>query len=213
MILFWRNALFHLGFPMILWIFVFQMKFKNMILRFTNFESFLTNLNFWRPQNRCFWSSHWKTLNWTKWCSFHIEINFWQGPKWDPFWSQNDIKIIFLNFIWKTKIHKFIGNSQWNKAFLQNKIIIYIIQILNIIEDSFKKLHMKSLRFASTKRIWKAIFIKETRRNVLRLCENFGLLRWKSTYKMYFLGRNARKYTLYVDFYAFCWSKTQTFHL
>ena len=109
---------------------------------------------------------------------------FDSGPK-------NDLKIIFLNFIWKTKIHKIIGNSQWNKAFLQNKIIIYIIQILNIIEDSFKKLHMKSLRFASTKRIWKAIFIEETRRNVLRLCENFGFLRWKSTYKVYFLGRNA----------------------
>ena len=56
-----------------------------------------------------------------------------------------NLKIIFLNFIWKTKIHKIIGNSQWNKAFLQNKIITYIIQILNIIEDSFKKLHMKSL--------------------------------------------------------------------
>ena len=55
----------------------------------------------------------------------------------------------------------------------------------------FKKLHMKSLRFASTKHIWKAIFIEETRRNVLRLCENFGFLRWKSTYKVYFLGRNA----------------------
>ena len=41
----------------------------------------------------------------------------------------------------------------------------------------FKKLHMKSLRFASTKRIWKAIFIEETRRNVLWLCENFGFLR------------------------------------
>ena len=40
MILFWRNALFHSEFPMILWIFVFQMKFKNMILRFINFESF-----------------------------------------------------------------------------------------------------------------------------------------------------------------------------
>ena len=50
---------------------------------------------------------------------------------------------------------------------------------------------MKSLRFASTKRIWKAIFIEETRRNVLRLCENFGFLRWKSTYKVYFLDRNA----------------------
>ena len=105
-----------------------------------------------------------------------------------------NLKIIFLNFIWKTKIHKFIWNSQWNKAFLENKIIIYIIQILNIIEDSFKKLHMKSLRFASTKRIWKAIFIEETRRNVLRLCENFGFLRWKSTYKVYFLGRNAHSW-------------------
>ena len=58
----------------------------------------------------------------------------------------------------------------------------------------FKKLHMKSLRFASTKRIWKAIFIEETRRNVLRLCENFGFLRWKSTYKVYFLGRNAHSW-------------------
>ena len=105
-----------------------------------------------------------------------------------------NLKIIFLNFIWKTKIHKIIGNSKWNKAFLQNKIITYIIQILNIIEDSFKKLHMKSLRFASTKRIWKAIFIEETRRNVLRLCENFGFLRWKSTYKVYFLGRNAHSW-------------------
>ena len=105
-----------------------------------------------------------------------------------------NLKIIFLNLIWKKKIDKFIGNSQWIKAFLQNKIITYIIQILNIIEDSFKKLHMKSLRFASTKRIWKAIFIKETRRNVLRLCENFGFLRWKSTYKVYFLGRNAHSW-------------------
>ena len=105
-----------------------------------------------------------------------------------------DLKSIFLNFIWKTKIHKIIGNSQWNKAFLQNKIIIYIIQILNIIEDSFKKLHMKSLRFASTKRIWKAIFIEETRRNVLRLCKNFGFLRWKWIYKVYFLGRNAHSW-------------------
>ena len=73
-------------------------------------------------------------------------------------------------------------------------IIIYIIQILNIIKDSFKKLHMKSLRFASTKRIWKAIFIEETRRNVLWLCENFGFLRWKSIYKVYFLGRNAHSW-------------------
>ena len=73
-------------------------------------------------------------------------------------------------------------------------IIIYTIQILNIIKDSFKKLHMKSLRFASTKRIWKAIFIEETRRNVLRLCENFGFLRWKSIYKVYFLGRNAHSW-------------------
>ena len=105
-----------------------------------------------------------------------------------------DIKIIVLNFIWKTRIHKIIGNSQWNKAFLQNKIIIYIIQILNIIKDSFKTLHMKSLHSASTKRIWKAIFIEETRRNVLRLCENFGFIRWKSTYKVYFLGRNAHSW-------------------
>ena len=44
----------------------------------------------------------------------------------------------FLNFIWKTKIHKIMGNSQWNKAFLQNKIIIYIIQILNIIKTALK---------------------------------------------------------------------------
>ena len=43
----------------------------------------------------------------------------------------------------------------------------------------FKKLHMKSLRLASTKRIWKAIFIEETRRNVLRLRINFEFLRWK----------------------------------
>ena len=33
MILFLRNALFHWKFLMTLWIFVFQMKFKNMILR------------------------------------------------------------------------------------------------------------------------------------------------------------------------------------
>ena len=112
-----------------------------------------------------------------------------------------NLKIIFLNFIWKTKIHKIMGNSQWNKAFLQNKIIIYIIQILNIIKDSFKKLHMKSLRFASTKRIWKAIFIEETRRNVLRLCENFGFLRWKSTYKVYFLGRNAHSW-FFTNFFS-----------
>ena len=88
----------------------------------------------------------------------------------------------------------FIGNLQADQALLQNKIIIYIIHILNIIEDSFKKLHIKSLRFASTKRIWKAIFIEEIRRNVLRLCENFGFLRWKSTYKVYFLGRNAHSW-------------------
>ena len=112
-------------------------------------------------------------------------------PKWFKIY---DLKIIFLNFIWKTKIHKFMRNSVWNKAFLQNKIIIYIIQIFNIIEDSFKKLHMKSLRFALTKRIWKAIFIEETRRNVLRLCKNFGFLWWKSTYKVYFLGRNSHSW-------------------
>ena len=50
----------------------------------------------------------------------------------------NDLKIIFLNFIWKTKIHKVIGNSQWNKAFLQNKIIIYIIQILTSLKTALK---------------------------------------------------------------------------
>ena len=55
----------------------------------------------------------------------------------------------------------------------------------------FKKLHMKSLRFASTKRIWKAIFIEETRRNVLRLCENFVFLQWKWPSKCVLLRQNA----------------------
>ena len=54
MILFWRNALFHWEFPMTLWIFVFQMKFKNMILRFINFESFLTMWIFEGPRTDVF---------------------------------------------------------------------------------------------------------------------------------------------------------------
>ena len=49
-----------------------------------------------------------------------------------------NLKIIFLNFIWKTKIHKIIATSQWNKAFLQNKIIIYIIQILTSLKTALK---------------------------------------------------------------------------
>ena len=35
-----------------------------------------------------FWQFWRKTLNWTKWCSFYIEINFWLGPEWARFWSQ-----------------------------------------------------------------------------------------------------------------------------
>ena len=116
-------------------------------------------------------------LRWNHIFKFHLTS---QSYFWISFGPKNDLKIIFLNFIWKTKIHKVIGNSQWNKAFLQNKIIIYIIQILNIIKDSFKKLQMKSLRFASTRRIWKAIFIQETRRNVLTRCKIFWFFQSKS---------------------------------
>ena len=113
----------------------FSNEVKNMILRFINFESFLTNSNFWRPQNRCFWNSHWKTLNWTKWCSFYIEINFWLGPKWPPFWVQ--IIPIFSKFelIWITKLYKIIANLQSDQAFLQSLNINYIIPILNNVKD------------------------------------------------------------------------------
>ena len=55
----------------------------------------------------------------------------------------------------------------------------------------FKKLHLKSLRFASTERIWKAIFIEETRRNVLRLCANFVFLQWKWPSKCVLLRQNS----------------------
>ena len=125
---------------------------------------------------------------------FTLKLIFGLARNGLDFGPKNDLKIIFLNNIWKTKIHKFTKNSQWNIAFLENKIIIYISKILNIIENSFKKLHMKSLRFASTKRIWKAIFIEETRRNVLRLCKNFWFLLWKWIYKVYFLERNAHSW-------------------
>ena len=52
MILFWRNALFHWEFPMTLWIFVFQMKFKNMILR-----------SFLGPKSSPFWAKPKINLN------------------------------------------------------------------------------------------------------------------------------------------------------
>ena len=177
-----------------LWIFVFEMKFKNMILMLflgPTWSPFLTlpkiNFNvktalFGSIQGLPMAASKTSVLGPSK-----IQI----CQKWFKIY---DLKSIFLNFIWKTKIQNFIGNSQWNKTFLHNKIIIYIIQILNNIENSFKKPHMKSLRFALTKRIWKAIFIEETRRNVLRLCKNFGLLRWKWIYKVFFLRRNAHSW-------------------
>ena len=151
MILFWRNVLFHCEFPMNLWIFVFQMKFKNMILRSflgpksspfrakpkINFN--VKTASFGSIQGLPMAASKTSVLGPSK-----IQI----CPKWFKIY---DLKITFLKFIWKTKIHKFIGNSQWNKAFLQNKIIIYIIQILNIIEEGFKQLNIKSLRSAPNK--------------------------------------------------------------
>ena len=73
-------------------------------------------------------------------------------------------------------------------------IIIYIIQILNIIKDSFKKLHMKSLRFASTKRIWKAIFIEETRSLCYAPSGIPKYFRRKCMSNLYFLGRNAHSW-------------------
>ena len=66
----------------------------------------------------------------------------------------------------------------------------------------FKKLHMKSLRFASTKRIWKAIFIEETRRNVLRLCKNFEFPQSKWPSICVLLRQNAHVF-LFKNSYVF----------
>ena len=55
----------------------------------------------------------------------------------------------------------------------------------------FKKLHMKSLRLASTKRIWKAIFIEETR-SLRKVAKHFFVfLRWKWPSKCVLLRQNA----------------------
>ena len=138
MILFLRNALFHLKFPMTLWIFVFQMNFKHMILR-----------SFLGPKSSPFRAKPKINLN-VKTASFGsiqclpmaVSKTSVLGPS-KIHIVKNDskfmnLKIIFLNFIWKTKIHKIMGNSQWNKAFLQNKIIIYIIQILTSLKTALK---------------------------------------------------------------------------
>ena len=70
-------------------------------------------------------------------------------------------------------------------------IIIYIIESLNIIKEGFKNLHIKSLRLASTKRIWKAIFIEETRSLCYAPSGIPKYFRRKCMSNMYFLGRNA----------------------
>ena len=69
---------------------------------------------------------------------FTLKLIFGLARNGLDFGPKNDLKIIFLNFIWKTKIHKIIGNSQWNKAFLQNKIITYIFKSLTPLKTALK---------------------------------------------------------------------------
>ena len=69
---------------MILWIFVFQMKFKNMILRFINFASFLTMWIFEGPRKQmgkmpCFLTKSW---------DIYTHFSFSPKLKWPRFWSQ-----------------------------------------------------------------------------------------------------------------------------
>ena len=90
-----------------------------------------------------------------------------------------------------------MGNFQSSKAFPQSISSFMSMKNSNsfkFVISWYKNLHIESLRFTSTKRIWKAIFIEETRRNVLAHCKNLEFLRWKSISKVYFLGRNTHSW-------------------
>ena len=76
-----------------------------------------------------------------------------------------NLKLIFLSSFEKRRFTKSLGIYNEIKHFSKRNHHLDH-SFLNIIEDSFKKLDMKNLRSASTKRIWKAIFIEKTRRNV-----------------------------------------------
>ena len=97
------------------------------------------------------------------------------GLKWSPKMISKKIKVN-VNIQW------FCSNSMWFRGFFpffENSCKFEKFAFCWGKTIHSKKLHMQSLRFASTERIWKAIFIEETR-SFRKVAKHFFVfLQWK----------------------------------
>lgn len=118
-------------------------------------------------------------------CGLWLAISFSSQVRLDEFCL---VELFELPRSFSQGKHPWRRPGKWNRGL---QTFHRHIHINFIIKDSFKKLHMKSLRLASTKRIWKAIFIEETRSLCYAPSGIPKYFRSKCTSKVYFLGRNA----------------------